>query len=103
MCGIAGIVLPHGERVDPALLRRMTDAVAHRGPDADGYLAQDNVGLGHRRLAIIDTSEAANQPLTDQDGSVAVILNGEIYNFQELREELLERGYTFRTDRKSVV
>jgi asparagine synthase (glutamine-hydrolysing) len=105
MCGIAGLVLPHGERVDPALLRRMTDAVAHRGPDADGYLVQGNVGLGHRRLAIIDTSEAANQPLTDEDGSVAVILNGEIYNFQELRDELLERGYTFRTrsDTEAIV
>jgi asparagine synthase (glutamine-hydrolysing) len=94
-----------GERVDEALVERMTRAVAHRGPDAQGLFAEGNVGIGHRRLAIIDTREIANQPLWNEDGTVGVILNGEIYNFQALREELLGRGHRFatRADTEAIV
>ena len=97
MCGITGMVMRAGRPVDEALLRAMTDRVAHRGPDADGYLVEGNVGLGHRRLSIIDTSSAADQPLANEDGRVQVILNGEIYNFQSLVPELEAKGHRFRT------
>ncbi len=97
MCGIAGMVLGAGAAVDEALLRAMTQRLAHRGPDADGYLVDGNVGLGHRRLSIIDPSSIADQPLANEDGSVQVILNGEIYNFQALVPELEARGHRFRT------
>jgi asparagine synthase (glutamine-hydrolysing) len=75
----------------------MTAAVAHRGPDADGYSLAGNVGLGHRRLTIIDTSHAADQPMANEDGTVEVVFNGEIYNFQALTEELKARGHRFCT------
>jgi asparagine synthase (glutamine-hydrolysing) len=97
MCGIAGVVLPPGERADESALRAMTEALRHRGPDAEGYLVHENVGLGHRRLTVIDTSEAANQPLFNEDGTVGLVFNGEIYNFQQLRQELVARGHRFRT------
>ncbi len=95
MCGIAGIA----GNMDAALRRekveRMTRSLAHRGPDAEGFFYADEVGLGHRRLCIIDLSEAANQPMTDVTGRYTIVYNGEVYNFGELREELA--GYPFRT------
>ncbi len=91
------MALGSGVSVDEALLRRMTDCLAHRGPDADGYLVDGNVGLGHRRLSVIDPSAIADQPLGNEDGSVQVVLNGEIYNFQALVPELEARGHRFRT------
>jgi len=97
MCGIAGIVLTPGERVDPDRIRAMTDALAHRGPDADGLLVDGNVSLGHRRLTILDLSAAADQPLASADGELHVIFNGEIYNFHALRRELAGAGHAFRT------
>jgi asparagine synthase (glutamine-hydrolysing) len=103
MCGIAGIVAPPGRAVDPERLRSMTDTLRHRGPDSDGYLVEGNVGLGHRRLSIIDLSREADQPLANEDGSVAVTFNGEIYNFQALRRELEERGHRFRSQGDSEV
>ncbi len=105
MCGIAGVVMRPGERVDEALVERMTRAVAHRGPDAQGVFVEGNVGIGHRRLSIIDTREIANQPLWNEDGTVGVILNGEIYNFQALREDLAGRGHRFatRADTEAIV
>jgi asparagine synthase (glutamine-hydrolysing) len=105
MCGIAGLVAPVGEAPDRRRLHAMTTALAHRGPDADGYLVDDNVGLGHRRLSVIDTREVANQPLFSEDGSVAVIFNGEIYNFRDLVAELETAGHTFvtRTDTEVLV
>ncbi len=105
MCGIAGLVLRPGERLDFELLERMTRAVAHRGPDAHGVFSDQNVGIGHRRLAVIDTREIANQPLWNEEKTVGVILNGEIYNFQALRDELEARGYRFatRADTETIV
>jgi asparagine synthase (glutamine-hydrolysing) len=98
MCGIAGLVMRPGERVDETLVERMTRAVAHRGPDAQGIFVDQNVAIGHRRLSIIDTREIANQPLWNADRTVGVINNGEIYNFQALREQLESRGYRFATN-----
>ncbi|HEX6199377.1 MAG TPA: asparagine synthase (glutamine-hydrolyzing), partial [Thermoanaerobaculia bacterium] len=103
MCGIAGIVAPPGRAVDPERLRSMTATLWHRGPDSDGYLVEGNVGLGHRRLTIIDLSKEADQPLYNEDGSVALTFNGEIYNFQALRRELEERGHRFRSHGDSEV
>ena len=105
MCGITGIVAPPGHAVDREALRSMTARLVHRGPDADGFLVHENAGLGHRRLSIIDPRSAADQPLFNEDRSVAVVFNGEIYNFRELRAELEARGHRFatRTDTEVLV
>lgn len=97
MCGLAGTLDTLGAPVSIATLRRMTDCVAHRGPDGEGHYAYGPVGLGHRRLAIIDLSDAAHEPMASEDGTVLLIFNGEIYNFQALRLELEELGHTFRS------
>jgi asparagine synthase (glutamine-hydrolysing) len=97
MCGIAGLIDPTGAAVDPAVLAAMTGALTRRGPDGDGFWYGRGVGLGHRRLRVIDLSEAADQPMASEDGSVQVVFNGEIYNFADLRAELLGHGHTFRT------
>jgi len=97
MCGIAGVLNLKGEPVAPATLQRMTDAVAHRGPDGEGHYSADGVGLGHRRLAIIDLSDAARQPMVSHDGRYVVVYNGELYNFRELRAELEPLGHRFRS------
>ncbi|HEY3486702.1 MAG TPA: asparagine synthetase B, partial [Gammaproteobacteria bacterium] len=87
MCGIAGIVRSGGKPVLPEELRRMCAAMTHRGPDDEGSFIQANVGLAMRRLKIIDL-ETGNQPISNEDGSVWVVMNGEIYNFKELRSGL---------------
>ncbi len=97
MCGLAGIfALDAAREVNEALLRRMTAALAHRGPDGDGFHIEPGLGLGHRRLAIIDPL-AGEQPMFNEDGSVVVIFNGLIYNFQDLVPELRALGHVFRT------
>ncbi|PWG62682.1 XrtA/PEP-CTERM system amidotransferase [Sediminicurvatus halobius] len=97
MCGIAGIFDPRGRQAaDAAVLDRMTDSLAHRGPDDRGTWIDGPVGLGHRRLSIIDLA-AGHQPLFNEDGRVAIVFNGEIYNFQPLMEELKAAGHQFRT------
>jgi asparagine synthase (glutamine-hydrolysing) len=97
MCGIAGILYADPERVpEQALLKAMGDSIAHRGPDAEGFWSEPGVGLVHRRLSIIDLS-GGNQPIANEDGSLQVIFNGEIYNFQALRSWLESRGHRFRT------
>lgn len=103
MCGITGIFNLNGEPVSPVILRKMTDAIAHRGPDGEGFYTDSFVGLGHRRLAIIDLSPAGHQPMMSQDGQYILIYNGEIYNFQELRLELETRGCHFRSRTDSEV
>src|SRR5262245_58204388 len=97
MCGIAGVLNLAGEPVAPSTVKRMTDAVAHRGPDGEGQYTSGNVGLGHRRLAIIDLSDAARQPMASHDGRWQIVYNGELYNFRELRTELEPLGHRFRT------
>jgi asparagine synthase (glutamine-hydrolysing) len=97
MCGIAGIIYTDREcPVDPVLLKGMGDAIAHRGPDAEGFWIEPGVGLVHRRLSIIDL-EGGDQPIGNEDGSIQVVFNGEIYNYQELRRDLEARGHRFRT------
>jgi asparagine synthase (glutamine-hydrolysing) len=97
MCGIVGIFDQRGPRtVDRDLLHRMNESQHHRGPDEGGLHVEPGVGLGHRRLSIIDLS-TGQQPLYNEDRSVVVVFNGEIYNFQELMHELLTLGHTFHT------
>src|SRR5512142_265329 len=97
MCGIAGSFLFDDDaRVDRSALAAMTSSLAHRGPDADGFHVDGNVGLGHRRLSIIDLA-TGDQPLSNEDGTVWVVFNGEIYNFADVRAELLAHGHRFRT------
>ena len=97
MCGIAGFVNREGEPADPGLLARMTATLAHRGPDGEGEYTDGPAALGHRRLSIIDV-DGGSQPLGNEDGSIWVSFNGEIYNDPELRGELLAAGHRFRTD-----
>lgn len=97
MCGITGIVDLRSKRpVDEAVLRRMNGLLSHRGPDGDGFHLSGGVGLGHRRLSIIDL-EGGKQPLYNEDGTVVVTFNGEIFNFMEVEAELVARGHVFRT------
>ena len=97
MCGIAGIFNLNGEPVSSVVLRRMTDAIAHRGPDGEGFYTDSFIGLGHRRLAIIDLSAAGHQPMMTPDSQYVIIYNGEVFNFQELRLELEALGHRFRS------
>jgi asparagine synthase (glutamine-hydrolysing) len=97
MCGIAGLVVPPGDAPDLDVLGRMTDVLAHRGPDDRGIECLGNVGLGHRRLSIIDLSPAGHQPMATADGAQWITYNGEIYNYIELRQELVLDGHDFRS------
>ncbi|GAB5494155.1 MAG: asparagine synthase (glutamine-hydrolyzing) [Phototrophicaceae bacterium] len=96
MCGICGVVQADNQ-VSETLLRTMNDTIHHRGPDGEGYYIQDRVGLAMRRLAIIDVG-GSEQPLYNEDKSIVVVFNGEIYNYQQLRQDLIQKGHTFRTD-----
>ncbi len=101
MCGIVGVLrLKDGVAVDPTTLRRMRDTMVHRGPDGAGewFSSDGRVALGHRRLAIIDLSAAANQPMSDETGRVCLTYNGEVYNHVALRRELVAAGRRFQTD-----
>lgn len=100
MCGIAGIVCIGGQIVRRELLVDMVNHVAHRGPDGEGILLERNVGLGHRRLSIVDLSTDGQQPMTNRSGDYTLVFNGEIYNHVELRRELEQIGHVFvsRTD-----
>lgn len=103
MCGIAGIVNWNGEPISPVVLQRMTDAIIHRGPDDEGLFTDGAVGLGHRRLSIIDLSPAGRQPMQTPDGRFVISYNGEVYNFQELKVELETLGWRFRSRTDSEV
>lgn len=105
MCGIAGFTRFHKEEGDTATLERMGVAIAHRGPDASGTYLDEHVGLCHRRLSILDLSEAGNQPMYSSDGNIAIVFNGEIYNFLALRKALEAEGITFKshTDTEVII
>lgn len=103
MCGIAGVVDLSGKSISPVALKEMTDAVAHRGPDGEGHWIDRNVGLGHRRLSIIDLSPAGHQPMLSADGRFVLTFNGMIYNHRELRAELEAAGYQFRSNSDTEV
>src|SRR5512134_2320745 len=105
MCGIAGVIdLEFQREPDRALLEAMNVVQRHRGPDGSGIHVEPGIGFAHRRLSIIDVA-SGQQPLTNEDGTVVVIYNGEIYNFQDLTQELLGRGHRFRThcDTEAIV
>jgi asparagine synthase (glutamine-hydrolysing) len=104
MCGIAGQIKTSGS-IDEGELLRMRDALEHRGPDDKGFWigADGKVGLAHRRLSIIDLSEAGRQPMANDDGTLLLVFNGEIYNFRELRQTLEEKGHVFRSQTDSEV
>ena len=97
MCGICGVFYPaQTGTVSRDLIKAMADTIAHRGPDAEGFYVSKGIGLGHRRLSIIDLSGGA-QPMSNDDGSIWVVFNGEIYNFPELKSRLEQKGYQFKT------
>src|SRR5687768_12837327 len=98
MCGICGIVYHDPSQLVPEeFVQKMSNSIRHRGPDDSGIYIDGDVGLGFRRLAIIDLSPTGHQPMTDEDGSVWIVFNGEIYNYQERREELLAKGHKFHS------
>jgi asparagine synthase (glutamine-hydrolysing) len=103
MCGIAGYLQFDGDSVSPVVLRRMGEAIAHRGPDGEGVFSDGACGLVHRRLAIIDLSPAGHQPMATEDGRFVLSYNGEVFNFQELRVELESLGWQFRSRTDSEV
>lgn len=96
MCGISGIISKRDQAIEPACIEKMTDLVAHRGPDGKGYYFGNNFALGHRRLSIIDLSDHGHQPMVYEE-RYWIIFNGEIYNYLEIRSELQTLGYTFRS------
>jgi asparagine synthase (glutamine-hydrolysing) len=103
MCGIAGLLVAPGNTPDTSVLRRMTDALAHRGPDDEGIEILGHMGFGHRRLSIIDLTPAGHQPMASSDGKRWITYNGEVYNYPELREELAHMGHSFRTQSDTEV
>ena len=102
MCGITGLIDKTGKKVSALLLARIIDAIKHRGPDGGDIWVENNVGLGHRRLTILDLS-IADQPMTSADGKHKLVFNGEIYNFKELRSELEKLGHAFEKGDTEVV
>ncbi len=102
MCGISGIFNVNGFPVDPDQLRGMTETLVHRGPDASGFFVDRSVGLGHRRLKIIDL-DGGSQPIFNEDKTKAIVFNGEIYNFRPLRKTLVEKGHRFETQSDTEV
>jgi asparagine synthase (glutamine-hydrolysing) len=103
MCGICGkFMFDRGASVSAALVKDMADAIVHRGPDDEGFYVSGQIGLGFRRLSIIDLN-GGHQPLSNEDGAVWVVFNGEIYNYQAIRRELMAKGHTFRTNSDTEV
>ncbi len=103
MCGIAGIVNFNEAVLNTDVIRRMTDRIAHRGPDAEGIYTDQYIALGHRRLSIIDLSEAANQPMWDYSGRYVIVFNGEIYNYQQLKNQLPAYPYKTHSDGEVIL
>ena len=103
MCGIAGFLHLNGAAADAVTVKRMTDAIAHRGPDGEGVFVEGAAAIGHRRLAIIDLSPAGAQPMHSIDGRYVLSYNGEVFNFVELRRELEAAGFAFRSRTDSEV
>ena len=103
MCGLVGLINFNGENANLNVLKIMTDAIAHRGPDGEGYWIEKNIAFGHRRLAIIDLTDAANQPFRSLDGKFVIVYNGEVYNYLEIKKELMALGVAFRTQSDTEV
>ncbi|MCH8903677.1 MAG: asparagine synthase (glutamine-hydrolyzing) [Bacteroidetes bacterium] len=96
MCGIAGIFKFNGDPTDLATIKAMSDAIAHRGPDGEGYFVEESIALGHKRLAIIDITSTGDQPMTSGNGQWVIVFNGCIYNFKSLRKDLEKLGHEFK-------
>jgi asparagine synthase (glutamine-hydrolysing) len=103
MCGITGFVDRSNVTPDLALLQRMSGAIAHRGPDDCGHFVNQGVGLGHRRLSIIDLSTHGHQPMSNEDGTIWLVYNGEIYNYEAIADQLKKKGHTFGSNSDSEV
>jgi len=105
MCGVAGFINLNGEIANEKILKNMTKIISHRGPDGEGIYTYKNIGLGHRRLSIIDISEKGHQPMSDSSGEIVITYNGEIYNFKEIKKELETLGHKFssQTDTEVLV
>ena len=101
MCGIVGFTNTIND--SNVVIGRMMDRIRHRGPDAEGKYVDGDIALGHRRLSIIDVSSQGDQPIFNEDGSLVLVFNGEIYNFQEIREKLVAAGHIFKTKTDSEV
>ena len=102
MCGFVGFYDKKKKVEKDKIIKKMANRIIHRGPDSDGYYTDDNVALGFRRLSIIDLSKG-NQPIYNEDNTMAIVFNGEIYNFKEIREKLLKKGHKFRTSTDTEV
>lgn len=103
MCGIAGMIDKHNGKIDRVTIRRMTDRIVHRGPDAEGIYIDGNIGMGHRRLSILDLSDAGTQPMFSHDNRYCIVFNGEIYNYRELKKVLCAAGAVFKTNTDTEV
>jgi len=97
MCGIVGFIDQKKSKEKKVVIKKMADRIIHRGPDQDGYYTDDYIALGHRRLSIIDLSKSGIQPIYNEDKSQMIIFNGEIYNYEEIKEDLIKKGYQFQT------
>ncbi len=103
MCGICGAISAKAQDpINRSVIERMNRALAHRGPDDEGYYIHGPVGMGHRRLSIIDL-ETGRQPISNEDGTVWIVFNGEIYNYRQLRKQLFEKGHQFATNTDTEV
>ena len=103
MCGIAGIFNFSGEQVEKQAIKKMTDAIKHRGPDGEGLWIDTNIGLGHRRLSIIDLSDRANQPMISDNKKIVISFNGEIYNYKDLQKLIIKEGLVLKSDSDTEV
>lgn len=105
MCGICGKINLNNAPIEEALIRQMTSCLSHRGPDDEGIYIKNNIGLGHRRLSVIDISYNAHQPMSNEDGTIWIVYNGEIYNFLKIREDLIKKGHTFcsKSDTETII
>ena len=103
MCGIVGVFNLNNDTVNRALLKSMSDKIAHRGPDGQGYFVKNNIGLAHKRLAILDTSNNGAQPMSSRNNKWTIVFNGCIYNFSELKQELKSKGHSFVSETDTEV
>ena len=102
MCGLVGYIDKKSKKTKKETIKKMADVIIHRGPDGEGYFVDDNIAMGFRRLSIIDL-KGGNQPLYNEDNTLVINFNGEIYNYKELREDLIKKGHTFTTNSDTEV